>query len=383
LRGRRWRGWALPAGVLLAGVILTVLLAPAPTVSNSNPSSYSTGKLGTWALYHLVERLGGRPQRLTGSGFRADLRPDLTLVEAGPSTPFDPAQLRSLRVFLERGGTLVLALQDRLVDASLLRLLHLTTGARVRSGSWPELLPLGGAGPLVVESAATNALNATSPSAVPLLGPANSPLAQVESVGRGEAVVLSSDSVLSNSLLERSGNARFATAALRVSPGREVAFDEIHHGYSVGDGVQALLLESPLGLVGVLLALLLLAFLATSGRRLGRPLPPPELISVRTTGDHLDAVARLYSRARDQRAIASSYLTELLALSRARPLDGTRAGVPPNADPRIEAVAAKLEQASREQIGLQELRRLVARADLLEREFVGGFSEASQEAGGA
>jgi hypothetical protein len=367
----------------LAGVILTVLLAPAPTVSNANPSSYSTGKLGTWALYHLVERLGGRPQRLTGSGFRADLRPDLTLVEAGPSTPFDPAQLRSLRVFLERGGTLVLALQDRLVDAPLLRLLHLTMGARVRSGSWPELLPLGGAGPLVVESAATNALNATSPSAVPLLGPANSPLAQVESVGRGEAVVLSSDSVLSNSLLERSGNARFATAALRVSPGREVAFDEIHHGYSVGDGVQALLLESPLGLVGVLLALLLLAFLATSGRRLGRPLPPPELISVRTTDDHLDAVARLYSRARDQRAIASSYLTELLALSRARPLDGTRAGVPPNADPRIEAVAAKLEQASREQIGLQELRRLVARADLLEREFVGGFSEASQEAGGA
>ena len=380
---RSWRGWALPAGVLLLGVILTILLAPGPSVSNSDPSSYSTGKLGTWALYHLVGQLGGNPERISGSGFRAALRSDLTLVEAAPSTPFDQAQLRSLRLFLERGGTLVLALHTRSVDAPLLRMLHLTAAGRVRGGSWPELLPLNGVAPMAVDSSSADSVATSWPAALPLLGPEETPLAQVETVGRGEAVVLASESILSNSLLERAGNARFAVAALRLSPGREVAFDEIHHGYAIGDGVEALLLESPLGLVAVLCALLLLVFLATSGRRLGKPLPPPELVSVRTTEDHLEAIARLYAQTRDQRAIASRYLEELLALSRGRTGPGTWARGPTPRDPRIEALAGRLERASREQVKLQELRELVEEADLMEHEFAGSFAEGSEEASGA
>ncbi len=375
---RRWRPWALPAGILAVGVILTAVLAPAPQVNNSDPSSFATGTSGTWALYHLAADLGARPDRLTGSSFSAALRAPATLVEAAPSTPFASGQVRAVMRFVRSGGTLVLALGATQVDAPLLAALGLAPGADVGAGPWRERLPIGGRPERLVLSAGGRSVSYGTGPAVPLLGPSAGPVAVAERVGLGEAVVLDSEAIVSNALLRKGGNAAFATAVMGLTPGRRVIFDEIHHGYSLGDGARALLLGTPLGLVTIMCAVLLLVFLITSGRRLGRPLPPPELVSVRTTDDHLDAVAQLYARARDRRAVAARYLQQLRARI------GPPAGRPPvdglgdsDLSRRQAALVVELERASQEPIETGRLRLLAEQADRLGRELQGGAS--SQE----
>ncbi|MHB1501548.1 MAG: DUF4350 domain-containing protein [Candidatus Dormibacteria bacterium] len=372
---RSWRGWALPAGILAVGAILTAVLAPPPQVTNSDPSSFATGTSGTWALYHLAAALGARPDRLTGSSFSAALRAPATLVEAAPSTPFASGQVVAVMRFLGSGGRLVFALGGTKVDAPLLAALGLAQGAAVGAGPWRERLPLGGQPEHRVLSAGGRSLGYGTGPAVPLLGPSARPVAIVERVGSGEAVVLDSEAILSNALLRQGGNAAFATAVLGLAPGRRVIFDEIHHGYSLGDGAQALLLGTPLGLVTIMCAVLLLAFLITSGRRLGRPLPPPELVSVRTTDDHLDAVAQLYARASDRRAVAARYLQQLRA--RIGPSAG-RSSVDGLGDSdlvrRQSALVVELEMASQKPIETGRLRLLAEQAHRLGRELQGGSS---------
>lgn len=365
----RWRRWALPAAVLTAGAILTVLLSPGPQPDNSNPSSFATGAAGTWALYHLAGDLGAQPSRLTGSSFAAALRRPAILVEAAPSTPFDPGQVRAVSRFLRSGGTLVLALGRTAVDRPLLASLRISLGKTVGPGPWRPLVPIGGQARLLVGSDSAPSLDSSAASAVPLLGTIRHPVALVERVGRGRAVVINSEAVLSNELLDKFGNAQFAVAALGLGRGARVIFDEIHHGYSLGDGAQALLLGTPLGLVTALAGLLLLVFRFSSGRRLGRPLPPAELVAVRSTTDHLEAVARLYARAGDRRAVATHYLRQL----RARVAAGgpSSAAVAPDAAAPLHALMAELERATEEPVPPAELRRLARSADALGRELQG------------
>jgi hypothetical protein len=363
----------MPAAVLAAGAVLTVLLSPGPQPDNSDPSSWATGAAGTWALYHLAEKLGASPSRLTGSSFAADLRPPAILVEAAPSTPFDPSQVRAVLHFVQAGGTLVFALDRNAVDEPLLASLRISPGATVGSGPWRTLLPIDGPTDLLVRSARAPSLTSRAASAIPLLGTVSRPVALLERVGRGRALVFDSEAVLSNSLLDRDGNAQFASAMLGLGPGARVIFDEIHHGYSLGDGAEALLLGTPLGLVTALCSLLLLLFLFSSGRRLGRPLPPPELVAVRSTEDHLEAVARLYARAGDRRAVAGHYLRQL----RARPAaGGPPAGtMAPDSAPAVTALISALERATEEPVSLAELRRLARSAHSLEMQGLGRSQE--------
>ncbi len=368
MRRRRWRPWALPATILAIGVVLTILLSPGPEPDNANPSTYATGSAGTWALYHLAKELGARPTRLTGSDFGGALTGRATLVEAGPSTGFDTAQVEAVDRFIRSGGTLVLALDRTAIDAPLLRSLGLRMGAEAGPGPWPALLPLASGSPLRVLSARAPSLSYAGTGAIPLLGSVGRPVAVLERVGRGRAVVLDSEAILSNSLLDRAGNARFAAAALGLGRPARVIFDEIHHGYSLGDGAGALLWGTPLGLVTVLTALLLLLFLFSSGRRLGRPLPPPELVAVRSTTDQLEAVANLYARTRDRRAVAAHYLRQLRAVLGAQGLAGPSFG--PGSG--VQALVEALERAVREPVAGAELRRLAQRAAEVERELQGG-----------
>ncbi len=364
-----WRPWALPAAILAAGAILTVVVSPGPQVDNSNPSSWATGAAGTWALYHLAEGVGAHPYRLTGSSFASALQAPATLVEAGPTTPFDPAQVRAVTHFLRSGGTLVLALHRTGIDRPLLRSLGISLGASVGAGPWHALLPLGGRSHLLVGSAKALSVDSAVASAIPLLGTVGHPVALLERVGLGKAVVLDSEAILSNSLLDSAGNAQFAAAALGLGRGTRVVFDEIHHGYSLGDGGEALLLGTPLGLVTVLCAILLLVFLFSSGRRLGRPLPPPALVAVRSTADHLEAVARLYARAGDRRAVAAHYLGQLRARIAAAGL--SPATLEPASAASLNGLISDLELATEQPVAPTELRRLARLADGFERELQG------------
>ncbi|MHB8394006.1 MAG: DUF4350 domain-containing protein [Candidatus Dormibacteria bacterium] len=365
--------------VVLLGCVLTIAIAPGVAPDNSSTSSYTTGRAGTWALFQLASRLGARTERLSGSGFSAALGPGETLVEAAPSTPFTRVQLRAVRHFLDAGGTLVYALGNRYVDAPMLASLAVTTGARTAARSWLELLPLGGSARLTVRWGAGPSLSAAGAQALPLVGSVAHPVALVEAVGRGRAVLLNSEVIISNAALRERDNAEFSAAVLGILPGRRVLFDEIHHGYSLGDGAEALLVGTPLGLVTALCALLVLTFLFTSGRRLGAPLPPAELVSVRSTADHLDALAQLYLRSKDRQAVAGRYLQQLRtragSLQHLPPTPGVE---PSGLQSRFEAACRELEAAARTQVEPGRLRRLAEEADQLGRELEGADPKAEE-----
>ena len=366
----RRRAFLLPATVVVVGAALAVLITPAAGPDNSDPSSYATGRAGTWALYHLVSSLGAAPARLTGSGFRAALHPGETLVEAAPTVDFTAAQIKGIVSFVRGGGTLLYALGTPAVDAPVLSALGLTETATVPGGLWRESLPLGGQPRLLVEMGSASGLSHSGGTALPLLGPVQTPVAVLQQVGRGRAVVLGSEAPISNSGLRLGGDALFAALTTGARPGRRVLFDEIHHGYTLGDGARALLLGTPLGLATLLVAGVVLLFLASSGRRLGRPLPPPELVAVRTTEEQLDALAQLYSRTRDRRALAGRYLAELRALAGPELLRSSGEGSSSIAR-RLGALLADLEAASIQGVEPKRLTELAQSADGLERELAG------------
>jgi hypothetical protein len=367
-RQHRHRAFVIPLLVILVGAVLAIVLTPASAPDNSDPSSYATGNDGTYALYQLVGAVGGHPQRLSGSGFASSLRSGSTLVEAAPSTAFSPGQVRGLLRFARAGGTVLYALDRPTIDAPVLAALGLRKVGASAGPSWRERLPLGGGPELVVETGRATEVVSNGGNSLPVLGPSKSPVASVESLGLGRVVVLGSEAPISNRLLRDHGDGQFALLALRVRPGSRVLFDEIHHGYTAGDGVGELLLGTPLGLAAVLAAAVLLLFLISSGRRLGRPLPPPELVSRRSTDDHLDALAELYARTGDQRALAARYLEELRASGAQAPL---RSGEGGDLSRRLRLLTSELEAAAREPLNSTRLRQLARASDAVQREIAG------------
>jgi hypothetical protein len=188
--------------------------------------------------------------------------------------------------------------------------------------------------------------DASTSAALPLLGGEPHPAAEVVLLGKGEAIVLDSAYPFSNLGLRRAQDGLFAARVLGLARGRTVLFDEIHHGYQLGDGTAALLWGTTLGASALVLAALCLLFLASAGRRLGRPLPESQLLARRGTEDHLEAVANLYSRTGDRRAIAERYRVELAAAIANGPISSAGAG----ADDRVPAreLLTVLEDASQE-----------------------------------
>ncbi len=336
---------AILALVVLGGVA-AVALAPAPAPDNANPSSWSTGTGGSWALYHLSLGLGTRPERVTGSDLPAALRGGATLVEYQPTVPFSRSAAQAIWAFVRAGGRLVLAGGATPVTRPLLSLLGLAATGHLPAGALRERLPLGGTGPLLVEGGAGPGYEASSPAALPLLGGGPHPAAEVVTLGKGEAIVLNSAYPFSNLGLRQAQDGLFAARVLGLAGHRTILFDEIHHGYQLGDGTAALLWGTTLGASALVLAALCLLFLASSGRRLGRPLPAAQLLARRGTDDHLEAVASLYARIGDRRAIAERYRSELAAAIATGP--NSPAG--PGADGRVSApeLLRALEVASRE-----------------------------------
>jgi hypothetical protein len=335
---------AILALVALGGVA-AVALAPAPAPDNANPNSWSTGTGGSWALYHLSQGLGTRPARVTGSDLPAALRGRATLVEYQPTVPFSRLAARAIVAFVRSGGRLVLAGGATPVTRPLLSLLGLAATGHLPARALSERLPLGGTGPLRVEMGAGPGYGASTSGALPLLGGDPHPAAVLLLLGKGEAIVLNSGYPFSNLGLPLAQDGLFAARALGLAPGRTVLFDEIHHGYQLGNGTAALLWGTTLGASSLVLAALCLLFLASAGRRLGRPLPGAQLLARRGTEEHLEAVANLYSRTGDRRAIAERYRSELATAIAAGPTSADGAG----ADVRAPAqeLLQVLEDASR------------------------------------
>jgi hypothetical protein len=94
-------------------------------------------------------------------------------------------------------------------------------------------------------------------------------------------------------------------------------------------------------------------------------------VSRRSTDDHLDALAELYARAGDQRALAQRYLDDLRATSGVLPVEGGGDG---DLSRRLRLITSELEAASREPLKPRRLRELARETDSVQREIAGELS---------
>jgi hypothetical protein len=303
--------YALAVAALVLALLLLVL-GTAPPVQNDDPSSRVAGKAGTLALYTWLGALGYNVHRISGQ-FDTSATDALFIVD--PRSPISDADAGAVMQALGRGADLVLAVtpQSQSEAGALLLRLRLSIGSSRPAGTSSPAQPIDAGGR--VHSVPMAAGSAIDPAAylTPLLTQGSALTAVAEQVsGGGRAYVLASAFPLSNDGLRDGDSAALVLSILDRARGGAIGFDEFHHGEinSNPDGAAAVF-ESPLGLALLLGVAAVVAFLALSGRRLGRPLPAGDAALVPSTASYIDAMAGLYARSRDRGAVASRYAEEL------------------------------------------------------------------------
>ena len=306
--------------VVLAVLVAVIVVAGPGASADDDPSSTANGRAGTLALYDWLPATGAGVHRIY-SAF--DLGGTDVLISADPLdgyayTAGDDATLTS---FLDGGGEVILAISDPASVAAVLDPLGIAAQPSDLTSARPTQPSPGSGGvesvPLAAAGEATSAsvwtFSGGGGSLVPLLGDPQAPVAVAVRVGAGRLYLLGSEYPLSNDGLRRGGSAAFVLGLVESARGERVGFDEVHHSGTAGASDQGLtaVFQGPL-LAAVLLAVVVvLAYLLTSGRRLGRPLPRRDPGRVPSVREHIDAVGHLLSRSRERGAVAGRYAEEL------------------------------------------------------------------------
>jgi hypothetical protein len=319
---------AILAAAVAALVVLTLLSTGGSSTNGAgDPSSRNAGRDGTLALYEWLGDLGLDVHRVSGD---FDLTSTDVLVVAAPSESFTDDEVARLDAFLQRGGVLLLAASPETLAAAQPFLDHLHLGV-------DRATPPGSATPVGRIDRAGNVHSVDFADTGIDVGNAGTPLLRLNddrvvlssfSVGPGSAYILGSPYPLSNEglrvtrpdsagVLQPTGSdADALVLALleRTHPASgdvlRVAFDEVHHGEGSTGGLGAILV-SPLGLALLLVLLVVVAWLATSGRRMGRPIPAGDPSAVPTAATFVRAMAQLYERSAHRGAVADRYAAEL------------------------------------------------------------------------
>jgi hypothetical protein len=303
--------YVLTAGALVVALVLLVL-STAPPSQNDDPSSRVAGKAGTLALYDWLGNLGFSVHRISGQ-FDTSTSDVVFIVD--PRTAISDTDADSLMRALGRGTDVVLAVSanDPNSSAALLKRLRITIDPGRPAGDSTPAQPIDAGDRVHHVPMATGLAIESAPYLTPLLDQAGLLTAVGEQVaGAGRAYVLASPFPLSNDGLRDEDSATLVLSLLERARGGALGFDEYHHGESqrATDGAAAIF-ETPVGLALLLGVAAVLAFLAISGRRLGRALHPGDASLVPSTATYIDAMAGLYSRSRDRGAVASRYAEEL------------------------------------------------------------------------
>ncbi|MDQ6694728.1 MAG: DUF4350 domain-containing protein [Chloroflexota bacterium] len=273
-------------------------------------SSLSAGPKGALALYTWLQQSGFEVSRVQG-GEAFPPQAD-TLVIINPSGSFPKGQTGSLRDWVERGGTLIFANEG---DHALLDELGFSTRY---SGSYTNTVPMSQplfANPAVarVKVPAAEGLQVPVSNTVVLASSKDESgervaLAAMVKIGVGRAFLLSSDYPLTNEGIQQESNGAFIYNMAQLAGGRRVAFDEVHHGQSVGGDLLGLMTSTSWGWALIYGVGTLAIYTVWSARRLGPPLPVPTPDRRRPTSDYVKSVAGLFRRARKPGYAAECYL---------------------------------------------------------------------------
>jgi hypothetical protein len=296
--------------VALAVIGVLVALAVIPPADDTDPSSRSAGKQGTLALYTWLGNLGLDVSRISG-GF--DVGGADILVEYAPEDDFSAADLSTVTGFVRSGGDLILAIDRASLTHASAVLTRLLVGVEqeVPAGTAHPAQPFVPAND--VHSVATGdgyALRERDP-LVPLLRQNGAVVAAAVRLGSGRAYVLGDARPLSNDGLRHDDSAYLFLGLLSRARGGRVAFDEVHHGEVNGSAGAPGIFEGPIGVAAALAVMLVLAALALTGRRVGRPVASEATVAVPSATTYVSAMGDLFARSRQRSAIAARYAEEL------------------------------------------------------------------------
>lgn len=277
---------------LLAGFVVVLVaidrLSPAP--EGPPGSSYATTPFGAAAYASLLDRAGQPVRQLRTPIAEREPRDDETLMIIDPDV-MEPEEAEAIRAWVEDGGRLVLAASSEVAwIEQLLDTPPVWTGTDQLART--PLIPLGEVD--TVQSLDGTGFDELGPN-LPMLGPADAPMAALARLGRGSVILLADSSPITNRGLVRGDNAAFGLA---IAGGGPVAFLETVHGYGVSRGFGGLPTEVKWALLG--LALTSLIALWAAGKRFGEPEdednePPPPRV------EYVDALAGSLARAKPEK----------------------------------------------------------------------------------
>ncbi|MGI8847262.1 MAG: DUF4350 domain-containing protein [Candidatus Dormibacteria bacterium] len=310
--------------LLLVAILVVVTQLRGTTTNNDlDPSSISSGRAGTLALYTWLDKLGLPVHRIESS---FDLSGTDVLLSIEPEATYTGDEVDALMAHLQSGGDAIVSFSTAEPVHPLLDRLGVSTGGEVNDVSVTPAQPFDPTGavtsvPLLPPAgastgtpSATTFTSAGKAELVPLLGDGRRPVAAALRIrGGGRIYLVGSTFPFSNDGLRRGDAAPFALGLIERARGGHVTFDEYHHerhAQAAGYGIDEIF-RGPLLLAIGLATVLLLVYLTSTGRRLGRPIPVRSAARVPSVSDHIAAVAGLLSRSRKRGAIADRYAGEL------------------------------------------------------------------------
>ncbi len=334
-------------------------------------SVYDDGPGGTALLRQWLEQSGIRTLVLQGASFDPDPAREPVLFLLGASEPLTASDVAALRQYVSSGGTLVVATEAGLAEAPLLDAYGVHLAGLVAGSVLDTVAPLGTTADARRVSIDRGREVAAGGRALPVVRAGSGDLAAAIPDGRGAIYVVGSLAPFLTGQIAEADNGRFilGLAAAAARPGGAVAFDEYHHGAHPPADALAVLERTWPGRAFLLAGLLVLGYLAVTGRRLGPPLPL-EHRPARSELEHVRAFAGLVRRsgrseiARDRlRRDLRGGIARAVGLDPGAPMDRLLAAferISPERAAEAREIDAQLARG-----GDAELLRIVRRIDAL------------------
>jgi hypothetical protein len=269
---------------LHALAVLLVIGALAFSVANVRSSDqgvlrtgsvYDETSAGAATLRRFFDAAGVRTTTVQGDRFVIDRQRTSVLFLLGASEVVTPQDAEAAKAFVRAGGSLVVATELGLFERSLLEAFDMRIVGVGAPGSH-ALSSVAFADPpartITVDRAGALSVGATG---LALATDGRSPIVAMKREGRGTVYVVGSLWPFIASGIGQADNGRFALglAAEALREGREVAFDEYHHGFHPTTDVLVLLQRTWPGRALAFAVLAGFLYLVLSGRRLGQPVP--------------------------------------------------------------------------------------------------------------
>ncbi|WP_298818728.1 DUF4350 domain-containing protein [Chloroflexus sp.] len=271
---------------------------------DARATSFSSDDNGTLALYRWLNRVYEEVERLAYRPFTLNARDGMLFV-LGPSERYEPDQVAQVTTWVAAGGVLVVA--DNVPDprsnvSPLLAAFDLKLERMGRFVTTAEVLhPALGAPPIEQVSVQTGvavASLAPLPAFAPLAVADAQPIIVGQRYGDGYVIAVASLYPFTNEGLREPESAALILNLLRRLPaGKQIVFDEFHHGFGSTADLRALLLSHPAGWAIIYSVVVVGLFILAGSRRFARPLPLRSEAARRSSIEYIDSVAGMLRRA--------------------------------------------------------------------------------------